>query len=196
MTLARVAPIPILLLLAAFAQRAVARQDAASQVSPARDAAGAGAPVTISVVATTDLHGRIESLPWLSGHVANLEAARAGQGGAVLLVDSGDMFQGTLESNLGEGAAVVRGYNALGYAAAAIGNHEFDFGPAGPAHVPGDSGADPRGAIKARAREAQFPLPGREPARGPTNRRPHPLAQRAALGGGGGGRRAHRPRRA
>ena len=68
------------------------------------------------------------------------------------------MFQGTLESNLGEGAAVVRAYNALGYAAVAIGNHEFDFGPAGPAHVPGDTGADPRGALKARAREARYPF--------------------------------------
>ena len=102
----------------------------------------------------------------------------------MLLVDSGDMFQGTLESNLGEGAAVVRGYNALGYTAAAIGNHEFDFGPAGPAHVPGDSGADPRGALKARAREARFPflaanLREDRPAGAPVR-----WQQRAALGGG------------
>ena len=31
------------------------------------------------------------------------------------------MFQGTLESNLNEGASVVAAYNALGYVAAAIG---------------------------------------------------------------------------
>jgi 2',3'-cyclic-nucleotide 2'-phosphodiesterase (5'-nucleotidase family) len=113
--------------------------------------------MVVSVVATTDVHGRIESLPWLSGHLANLRAARAADGGGVLLVDSGDMFQGTLESNLGEGAAVVRGYNALGYNAVAVGNHEFDFGPAGPAHLaaPGD---DARGALKARAAEARYPF--------------------------------------
>ena len=45
----------------------------------------------------------------------NLRAARARDGGAVLLVDAGDMFQGTLESNLTEGASVVAAYNALGY---------------------------------------------------------------------------------
>jgi 2',3'-cyclic-nucleotide 2'-phosphodiesterase (5'-nucleotidase family) len=111
--------------------------------------------VTISLVATTDLHGRLESLPWLAGHLANLRAARPGR---VLLVDSGDMFQGTLESNLGEGAAVVRAYNALGYAAAAIGNHEYDFGPVGPAHIPERPDQDPRGALRQRAVEANFPL--------------------------------------
>jgi 2',3'-cyclic-nucleotide 2'-phosphodiesterase (5'-nucleotidase family) len=112
---------------------------------------------TISVVATTDLHGHIESLPWLGGHLANLRARRRADGGGVLLVDAGDMFQGTLESNLGEGRAVVRAYNALGYGAVAIGNHEFDFGPVGRAHVP-VAGEDPRGALKARAAEASFPF--------------------------------------
>jgi 2',3'-cyclic-nucleotide 2'-phosphodiesterase (5'-nucleotidase family) len=124
----------------------------------AASAALAAEPVVISVVATTDLHGHVESLPWLAGHLANLRAARAAGGGAVVLVDAGDMFQGTLESNLGEGAAVVRGYNALGYTAVAIGNHEFDFGPAGPAHVPTRAGDDPQGALKARAAEARYPF--------------------------------------
>jgi 5'-nucleotidase len=120
--------------------------------SPARDS------VTVSIVATTDLHGHIEALPWLSGYVAIVRKARAQDGGAMLLVDSGDMFQGTLESNLSEGAAVVRAYNTLGYTAAAVGNHEFDYGPEGPSAVPQSPGDDPRGALKARAREARFPL--------------------------------------
>ena len=90
--------------------------------------------VTISIVATTDVHGHVESLPWFSGHVENVRAARRADGGGVLLVDAGDMWQGTLESNLGEGAAVVRAYNALRYDAVTIGNHEFDFGPVGPEH--------------------------------------------------------------
>ena len=66
------------------------------------------------------------------------------------------MWQGTLESNLGEGAAVVDAYNAMGYTAAAVGNHEFDFGPAGPAAIPEQPGDDPRGALKLRIAEAQF----------------------------------------
>ena len=49
-------------------------------------------------------------------------------------------------------------YNALGYAAAAIGNHEFDFGPAGPASTPQRPDDDPRGALKARAAQASFPF--------------------------------------
>ena len=68
------------------------------------------------------------------------------------------MFQGTLESNIGEGAAVVAAYNALGYTAAAVGNHEFDFGPVGKAATPRTPADDPRGALKARAAEARFPF--------------------------------------
>ena len=110
----------------------------------------------ISIVGTNDLHGYIAALPLLGGYLANLRAARAADGGGVLLLDAGDMFQGTLESNPVEGASVVRGYNALGYQAAAVGNHEFDFGPEGTG-VPAP-GANLRGALFARAREAHFPL--------------------------------------
>lgn len=113
--------------------------------------------VVISLVGTNDLHGRIALLPWLGGHLANLRSARRADG-AVLLVDAGDLFQGTLASNLTEGAAVVRAYNALGYAAAAIGNHEFDYGPSGEATFPRAPSDDPRGALRARAREATFPF--------------------------------------
>jgi 5'-nucleotidase len=130
--------------------------------APSASAPAAPARVTISLVGTNDLHGRIEALPPFGGYLANLRRARAGDGGAVLLVDAGDMFQGTLPSNLTEGAAVVRAYNALGYAAAALGNHEFDFGPVGPAVTaknPGKTpGDDPRGALRARAAEASFPF--------------------------------------
>jgi len=72
------------------------------------------ANITISVVATTDLHGGVlprgerGGLALLGGYVRNVRAARLRDGGGTLLVDSGDMFQGTLESNLNEGAAVVQ----------------------------------------------------------------------------------------
>src|SRR5215510_2616674 len=79
--------------------------------------------VTLSIIGTNDLHGALERLPVFAGFVANLRAARAADGGGVVLVDGGDLFQGTLESNLGEGADVVRAYNYLGYAATAVGNH-------------------------------------------------------------------------
>ena len=120
--------------------------------------------ILISIVGTNDVHGEISArddrggLTTISGYVNALRAARDEDGGAVLLIDAGDMWQGTLESNLSEGAAVVEAYNALGYAAAAIGNHEFDFGPSGIEAIPEKPGDDPRGALKQRASEASFPM--------------------------------------
>jgi 5'-nucleotidase len=124
----------------------------------------ASRPVTITVVGTNDLHGGIApregrgGLALFAGYVANVRRARAEDGGAVVLVDAGDMFQGSLESNLAEGAPVVEAYNALGYDAAAIGNHDFDYGPVGPASVPRSPADDPFGALEARAAEARLPF--------------------------------------
>lgn len=115
-------------------------------------------PVTLSIVAVNDVHGRLAQLPLLGGYLQNLRAARERDGGAVLLLDAGDIFQGTLESNLGEGAAMVRAYHALGVTAAALGNHELDYGPSGPRTVPLEPGDDPLGAISARVAEAKFPF--------------------------------------
>jgi 2',3'-cyclic-nucleotide 2'-phosphodiesterase (5'-nucleotidase family) len=120
--------------------------------------------VTISIVGTNDIHGALTGAPHvggmelLSGYVNNLRALRAADGGTVLLIDAGDMWQGTLESNLTEGASVVAAFNALGYTAAAFGNHEFDFGPVGPQSTPEAADDDPQGAMKLRAVEAQFPM--------------------------------------
>ena len=129
------------------------------------------APVHVVVVGTTDVHG------WFNGHAevgkastpgvhygglalfsAYVNALRAANPGHVLIVDSGDMFQGTLESNIFEGEPVVRGYNAIGYAAAAVGNHEFDYGPVGPDPVAREAGEDSLGALKRNAKLAAYPL--------------------------------------
>ena len=116
--------------------------------------------VTLSIVSTSDLHGNLlprdgrGGLAAFGGYVRNLRAARAADRGAVLLVDSGDTFQGGIESDLSEGAVVVDAYAALGYAAAAIGNHEFDFGAADGPGAREQPDADPRGAIKALAAHA------------------------------------------
>ena len=120
--------------------------------------------VTISVVGINDIHGQLNAsvesggLVGIASYVEALRAARSDDGGAVLVVDAGDMWQGTLESNLVEGASMIEAYNALGVVAAAIGNHEFDFGPVGPKPVPMTAEDDPRGALKQRAREADFKL--------------------------------------
>jgi 2',3'-cyclic-nucleotide 2'-phosphodiesterase (5'-nucleotidase family) len=113
--------------------------------------------VVLSVVGTNDLHGHLRALPYLGGYLRALRDARRDDGG-VLLLDGGDMFQGTLESNLAEGAPVVRAYEALGYDAVTIGNHEFDYGPVGERATPAEPGDDPRGALIARATESDFPF--------------------------------------
>jgi 5'-nucleotidase len=115
-------------------------------------------PLTITVVATNDVHGHVTQLPLLGGYLQVLRALRKQDGGAVLLLDAGDIMQGTLESNLVEGAVTIRAFNALGYAAAAVGNHEFDYGPSGAQAVPLTPSDDPLGALRARAQEAQFAL--------------------------------------
>ncbi|MCK6532659.1 MAG: bifunctional metallophosphatase/5'-nucleotidase [Polyangiaceae bacterium] len=120
---------------------------APSATAPARDR-------VISIVGTNDLHGHVEHLEVFAGYVARLRELRRHDGG-VALVDAGDMFQGTLESNLGEGQAVISAFNALGYTAAALGNHDFDYGPVGERDAPG---GDPRGALRARLAEARFPM--------------------------------------
>jgi len=105
----------------------------------------------LSFLGINDLHGRLRALPAFAGYANNLRRARANDGGAVALVDAGDMFQGTLESNLTEGASVIAAYRVLGMTVATLGNHEFDFGPVA-------GGDDPQGAIRARIAEASFPV--------------------------------------
>jgi len=128
-------------------------------------------PVHLVIVGTTDVHG------WFNGHVtapprggegiryggaatlaSYMSALRAANPDHVILVDSGDLFQGTMESNMFEGEPIIRSYNALGYTAAAVGNHEFDYGPVGPNAVPRSPGDDPFGALERNARLAAFPL--------------------------------------
>jgi len=123
-------------------------------------------PVHVFVVGTTDLHGSYDShpasktapayggLPLIAGYLDVLRADH----GRVIVVDSGDLFQGTLESNFFEGEPVVKGYNALGYDAAAVGNHEFDYGPVGPDSVARVPSEDPLGALKKNAKAAKFPF--------------------------------------
>jgi len=123
-------------------------------------------PVHVVVVGTTDVHG------WFAGHrdatppygglplfASYIDALRAANPGRVVVVDSGDVFQGTLESNYFEGKPLVDAYNTIGYSAVAIGNHEFDYGPAGrEKSVPRDPGDDPLGALKERIAQAKFPF--------------------------------------
>jgi 5'-nucleotidase / UDP-sugar diphosphatase len=92
--------------------------------------------VTVTVLNTTDLHGSIRRTPGVyvehnEGSLLQcatiIREVRA-QNPNTLLVDSGDIFQGTAESYLTRGGVMAKAMNALGYDAFAIGNHEFDWG--------------------------------------------------------------------
>lgn len=100
--------------------------------------AGDPEPVTITVVSTNDFHGaligRVQSWShgdvvggseWVAGYI---NIVRDENPGGVLLLDAGDIMQGTLISNYFGGASTIEVYNAMGYDAVAIGNHEFDWG--------------------------------------------------------------------
>jgi len=93
----------------------------------------------LRILGTNDFHGalepRVDSRGIRRGGAAYLAAAirRAAAECAppqcqVLLVDGGDEFQGTLASNLAFGKPITGIFNELGLAAAALGNHEFDWG--------------------------------------------------------------------
>lgn len=164
--------LPLVLSLAAPGCRGVPHASVSSTPPPAPEQAVAPAsePIRLTVVGTNDVHG------WVSPHRVSLKGGvevreggaaafagyvarlRADNPGGVLLVDAGDLFQGTLASNLTEGAIVFDVYNHLGYTAVAIGNHEFDYGPVGPSAVPSQPGEDPFGALKARIQQARFPV--------------------------------------
>ena len=127
------------------------------------------APIHLTLVATNDQHGWV--MPQIDkfggAHVraggsalmaTYVKAIRAGNPDGVMLFDAGDLFQGTLVANLSEGAVVIDAMNAIGYDGAAVGNHEFDYGPIGPVSVATQSNVDPFGALKARIAQAKFPL--------------------------------------
>jgi len=87
------------------------------------------------VLHTNDHHARIEPVANTDGsplhggvsrRKALIDSVRAEEVLPVLLVDAGDLSQGTLYYNRFDGQADLEFYNVMGYEAMAIGNHEFD----------------------------------------------------------------------
>ena len=92
--------------------------------------------VTISILHTTDLHGHIlptvdySDHPDLGGLARCATQIRQWQRGNPnsILLDIGDVYQGTEVGLRTRGATMIRCLNGLGYDAWVVGNHEFDWG--------------------------------------------------------------------
>ena len=97
-------------------------------------AALADEPITLTILHTNDTHANIQpcmatcnngNLGGVARRYTAIQQVKA-EGGNVLVVDAGDYFQGTLFFNYWQGQEASHFMNALGYQAAAIGNHEFN----------------------------------------------------------------------
>ena len=86
--------------------------------------------VGIDLYAVNDLHGKIfdgQTHIGVDEMTTFLKGARA-SGDGMILLSSGDMWQGTAESNATQGAIVTDWMNEADFAAMTLGNHEFDWG--------------------------------------------------------------------
>lgn len=85
---------------------------------------------TINVFGINDFHGCYEetdSEPGLSKIGEYLIEQKENNPSNTIILSSGDMWQGTIESNLNRGALVTECMNAIGFDSMTIGNHEFDW---------------------------------------------------------------------
>lgn len=160
-----------IVILAAFGIAACATPQSVDEVAPFESA---GNLETVVLLGTNDIHGALaparlktkdsNATEYEKGGAAifasHVSILRKQYGEHLVLLDAGDEFQGSIDSNLEEGRPMVRFFNQLDYGAAVLGNHEFDFGPEGTfgaydATTMRDR--DPRGTLKARLSEARYP---------------------------------------
>ncbi len=83
--------------------------------------------VSLDFFSINDLHGRFSDTEDQPG-VDELSTYLTSQSENTILLSSGDMWQGSFESNLTNGAMITEWMNAMGFVAMALGNHEFDWG--------------------------------------------------------------------
>ena len=86
--------------------------------------------VYFDLYALNDLHGKFsdtDSQPGVDELTTYFEQARDKNPNTVLLA-SGDMWQGSPESNLTSGNMMTEWMNRVGFASMTLGNHEFDWG--------------------------------------------------------------------
>ncbi|MGG3855728.1 5'-nucleotidase C-terminal domain-containing protein [Caldifermentibacillus hisashii] len=81
-------------------------------------------PYKLTILHTNDTHANLDNI---AKRVTGVKAEKAKNPNALLL-DAGDVFQGTLYFNEFHGQADLKFMNLMGYDAMTFGNHEFDLG--------------------------------------------------------------------
>ncbi len=84
--------------------------------------------VYLNLFAVNDLHGKLydsDSQPGVEELTTYIKSYAAD---TTVLLSSGDMWQGSAESNLTDGAMMTEWMNAVGFVSMTLGNHEFDWG--------------------------------------------------------------------
>lgn len=86
----------------------------------------------IVILSTNDTHSQVESVVFSSqeeggyvNRIAIIDSIRQ-KNNDLLLLDAGDVFQGTSYFNFYGGRVEIEAYNRMGYDAITLGNHEFD----------------------------------------------------------------------
>ncbi len=94
-------------------------------------------PLKLTILHTNDTHSRLEPFPMDGGRNQGLGGVAGRlhlinkirqEEEHVLLLDAGDIFQGTPFFNLYKGEPEIKAMTSLGYDATTIGNHDFDAG--------------------------------------------------------------------
>ena len=82
------------------------------------------------ILCTNDSHSQVEAVNGKGGFAARADLVDSLRKiyPLNLLLDAGDMVQGTPYFNLYHGRMEIAAYNRLGYDAVTLGNHEFDMG--------------------------------------------------------------------
>ncbi|MGV3538184.1 MAG: bifunctional metallophosphatase/5'-nucleotidase [Rufibacter sp.] len=99
--------------------------------------AASGAPIKLTILHTNDMHSRIDPFPndgrknggmgGMARRASMVKQIRA-QERNVLLLDAGDIWQGTPYFNFFGGELEYKLMTQMGYDAATLGNHDFDNG--------------------------------------------------------------------
>lgn len=92
-------------------------------------------PLKVTILHTNDLHAHMEptairgaTFGGYSRHATLIKEIKKKEKN-VMVLNAGDVFQGTLYFNFYEGLADLACLNEIGYQAQTLGNHEFDKGP-------------------------------------------------------------------